>query len=95
MAASKAVAAGVAAYAVGINAAAAGLFYHDKQQALQHKWRVPERTLQATALAGGWIGGMWAMQKFRHKTQKQRFNSGCVCITELIAFAIHILLPLV
>jgi len=27
-------------YAVGINAAAVGLFYYDKQQALQKEWRV-------------------------------------------------------
>jgi len=27
-------------YAVGINATAVGLFYYDKQQALQKEWRV-------------------------------------------------------
>jgi uncharacterized membrane protein YsdA (DUF1294 family) len=27
-------------YLVGINAAAVGLFYYDKQQALNHGWRV-------------------------------------------------------
>ena len=49
-----------AAYLVLINAASAGLFWYDKQQALNKGWRVPEKTLQLTALLGGWIGGLWS-----------------------------------
>jgi uncharacterized membrane protein YsdA (DUF1294 family) len=41
-----------------VNVGSFGLFYVDKQQALQHRWRIPERTLQGSALLGGWIGGM-------------------------------------
>ncbi|EFA80638.1 hypothetical protein PPL_06221 [Heterostelium album PN500] len=65
----------LAAYGVAVNAGAAGLFYYDKQQAILHKWRVRESTLQLTALAGGWIGGMWAMQQFKHKRAKQSFKN--------------------
>ena len=36
---------------------------YDKQQAVAKRWRVPEATLCASALAGGWPGGMWAMQR--------------------------------
>ncbi|KAJ3096849.1 hypothetical protein HDU97_005477 [Phlyctochytrium planicorne] len=61
-------------YLAVINVAAAGLFWYDKQQALAKRWRVPERQLQLTALLGGWLGGMWAMEKFRHKTTKQAFR---------------------
>lgn len=35
--------------------------------------QVPEKTLQFSGLLGGWIGGFWAMDKFRHKTRKQAF----------------------
>ncbi|DBA88787.1 TPA: hypothetical protein ACH3X1_004202 [Trebouxia sp. C0004] len=31
-------------------------------------------TLCLTALAGGWMGGMWALQQFRHKTAKKSFQ---------------------
>ncbi|KAI9014897.1 hypothetical protein BC832DRAFT_527869 [Gaertneriomyces semiglobifer] len=66
-------------YAIGgyftiINAGAVGLFWYDKQQALKRQWRVPERQLQLTGLLGGWIGGLWAMQTFRHKTVKKSFK---------------------
>lgn len=37
--------------------------------------QVPEATLQLSALAGGWLGGMWAMDKFRHKTKKEPFRT--------------------
>eukprot|EP00994_Dinema_validum_P004593 NODE_2647_length_661_cov_81.687908_g2177_i0.p1 GENE.NODE_2647_length_661_cov_81.687908_g2177_i0~~NODE_2647_length_661_cov_81.687908_g2177_i0.p1 ORF type:complete len:113 (+),score=26.05 NODE_2647_length_661_cov_81.687908_g2177_i0:53-391(+) len=63
----------VGAYLAGINTVAVGMFLHDKRQAQLHQWRVPEKTLQLTALMGGWIGGIVAMQKFRHKTKKQAF----------------------
>ena len=42
-------------------------------QAVNGKWRVPEKTLQLSALAGGWIGGTIAIQKFHHKNKKQAF----------------------
>ncbi|KAJ3186706.1 hypothetical protein HDU85_007526 [Gaertneriomyces sp. JEL0708] len=66
-------------YAIGgyfaiINVGAVGLFWYDKQQALKRQWRVPERQLQLTGLLGGWIGGLWAMQTFRHKTVKKSFK---------------------
>ncbi|GAM25594.1 hypothetical protein SAMD00019534_087690 [Acytostelium subglobosum LB1] len=62
-------------YAVAINASAVGLFYYDKQQAIQHKWRVRESTLHITALLGGWVGGMFAMEAFKHKRAKQSFKN--------------------
>jgi hypothetical protein len=36
--------------------------------------RVPEKQLQLSALLGGWLGGLWAMQTFKHKTIKQEFR---------------------
>ena len=61
-------------YAAGVNVGSAGLFYYDKEQAKARQWRVPEATLCASALAGGWVGGQWAMQQFKHKTVKRSFQ---------------------
>ena len=49
------------AYAVLVNAGSFALFAHDKHMAQTHGWRIPEKTLQATALMGGWVGGVLAM----------------------------------
>lgn len=57
-----------------INAASAALFWYDKHQATTHGWRIPEIQLQLSALLGGWIGGMYAMKEFRHKTKKTSFR---------------------
>ncbi|RKP00474.1 hypothetical protein CXG81DRAFT_7643, partial [Caulochytrium protostelioides] len=61
-------------YLVAINAFAVGLFGYDKFQATRRGWRIPERSLQLTALLGGWAGGLWAMQTWRHKTVKKAFR---------------------
>jgi uncharacterized membrane protein YsdA (DUF1294 family) len=58
-------------YLVLINAASVAMFWYDKNQAKNGGWRVPEKQLQFTALLGGWVGGMWAMEKFKHKTVKK------------------------
>ncbi|KAJ1557330.1 hypothetical protein HK405_000215, partial [Cladochytrium tenue] len=63
-----------AGYLALVNVGAAALFFHDKRQAERRAWRVPERTLQLSALLGGWAGGVWAMEKFRHKTAKKAFR---------------------
>ncbi|KAI8896102.1 hypothetical protein BC833DRAFT_528681 [Globomyces pollinis-pini] len=58
-----------------INVASIGLFWYDKHQATSRGWRVPEKQLQFSALLGGWIGGLWAMKQFKHKTVKQEFRT--------------------
>eukprot|EP00667_Euglena_gracilis_P034294 EG_transcript_59030 len=63
----------VGAYFATVNTIAVGLFWYDKRQAEQRRWRVPERTLQLSALVGGWMGGFIAIQRFRHKNKKQAF----------------------
>lgn len=61
-------------YFTGVNLGTIGLFWYDKQQAIHHKWRVPEKVLHSTALLGGWIGGFYAMEKFHHKNKKKSFQ---------------------
>ncbi|KAI9336172.1 hypothetical protein BDR26DRAFT_865277 [Obelidium mucronatum] len=64
----------VGGYLALVNLFAAGLFWYDKRQALTKGWRIPEKQLQMTALLGGWVGGLWAMQTFKHKTIKKEFR---------------------
>jgi len=46
----------------------------DKLQAKRNGRRVPERTLHALALLGGFAGAWIGMSVFRHKTQKPLFS---------------------
>lgn len=45
----------------------------DKFLAISHKWRIPEKTLFAFAIAFGGIGGFLGMRVFRHKTRHWYF----------------------
>eukprot|EP00741_Cyanophora_paradoxa_P003083 tig00000663_g2992.t1 len=63
------------AYALAVNAGTVGLFYYDKQQAIRGGWRVPERVLHTTAVVGGWAGGYFAQQQFKHKRSKKEFEA--------------------
>lgn len=48
------------------------LYGLDKRQAQQHGWRVSERTLLLSSMAGP-FGAFTGMQFFRHKTKKTIF----------------------
>lgn len=65
---------GAILYLAAVNTTSAVLFAYDKFQASTQGWRVSEKTLCKTALAGGWIGGLLAMHTFRHKTRKASFQ---------------------
>ncbi|MBQ8271313.1 MAG: DUF1294 domain-containing protein [Bacteroidaceae bacterium] len=60
-------------YLLAINIFAFLLYAADKAQAVRGGWRVPERYLLATVVAGGCIGAPIAMFLFRHKTRKPLF----------------------
>ena len=47
----------------------------DKAAATTGGWRVPEASLLALGLVGGWPGGILAQQFLRHKTKKAFFRS--------------------
>jgi uncharacterized membrane protein YsdA (DUF1294 family) len=56
-----------------VNAGSAVTIWWDKRRAIRGQWRIREETLLIWAVFGGWIGGIWAMRKFRHKTSKTSF----------------------
>ena len=63
-------------YLLLMNAAAFILMLADKIKAKNHRWRIPERTLIASALLGGSIGALAGMYLFRHKTRHPKFTLG-------------------
>ncbi len=51
------------------------LMHLDKQKAVKHQWRIPEKTLLGLGLIGGGIGGILGMHLFHHKTTKGSFKA--------------------
>ena len=64
-------------YMVFMNLLTLFLYGIDKKRAIQRKWRIPEKTLLGTALAGGSIGALAGMQVFHHKTKHWTFR---ICV---------------
>jgi uncharacterized membrane protein YsdA (DUF1294 family) len=62
----------------------------DKLRAIQHKWRVPERSLITLIMVGGAFGALAGMLLFRHKTRKLMFKIwiglGCVIHGLILAY---------
>lgn len=63
-------------YLVFINVLTFAIFGIDKWLAKRSKWRLPESRMLLACLIGGSVGGLIAMQTFRHKTQKLKFKLG-------------------
>ncbi len=57
----------------------------DKRRAVQHAWRISERTLFLCSLLGGSIGTWAGMYVFRHKTRHWYFVVGMPLILLLQA----------
>ena len=49
------------------------LYASDKRRARLGLWRISEKTLLLTSFLGGALGGLAAMQLFRHKTKHWYF----------------------
>lgn len=52
----------------------------DKKKAQGGAWCISEKSLLLSAVAGGCIGGMLGMKRFRHKTKHRTFTLGMPCI---------------
>jgi uncharacterized membrane protein YsdA (DUF1294 family) len=50
------------------------LYRLDKRAAQSGAMRTKERTLHLVDLLGGWPGGLFAQDRFRHKTRKAAFQ---------------------
>ena len=67
-------------YLVAVNIVAFALMGIDKKRAINHAWRIPEKTLFLSAILGGSIGAIAGMQVFRHKTKHWYFQYGMPAI---------------
>lgn len=66
----------LAVYLIAVSLISFALFGIDKQKAVHHAWRIPERVLILSAIAGGSIGALLGMGCFHHKTRKPLFSVG-------------------
>ncbi|MDR4038559.1 MAG: DUF1294 domain-containing protein [Evtepia sp.] len=72
--------AGVLLWILGWNVAAFCLMGVDKWKAKHGRWRLPEKVLFLSALAGGSVGALLGMGFFRHKTRHWTFRLGMPAI---------------
>lgn len=63
-------------YLILINLTAFIMYGVDKQKAVRHKWRIPERALIGIAVFGGSLGALLGMKVFHHKTKHKKFSIG-------------------
>ncbi len=77
---------------LGINIFGLFLMKADKNRAINHKYRIPEKNLWITALIGGAVGTTFGMQLFHHKTKHISFKIGfpILAVIELIFFLLFL-----
>lgn len=79
-------------YLVFINIFAFLLMGIDKKKAKTGAWRISERNLFLSAVAGGSVGAILGMQIFRHKTKHWYFRLGMPAILIIQAIFVFLLL---
>ncbi len=57
-----------------MSAVAFAAYWHDKNSAKHGAWRLPESSLHALELFGGWPGALVAQQWLRHKNRKLSYQ---------------------
>lgn len=67
---------GAIGYLLCISLLSFALFGLDKWKAVHGYWRISEKTLLLTALAGGFFGALAGMYFFHHKTRHKKFVYG-------------------
>ena len=83
----------ILAYLIIMNFVTFLVFAIDKRKAIKHKYRIPEKSLFAWAIAGGSIGALLGMYVCRHKTRVWYFVVGIPVILVLqIAVAGYLLI---
>lgn len=77
-------------YLLIVNFVAFALMGIDKKRAINHAWRIPEKTLFLSAIIGGSIGAICGMQIFRHKTKHWYFKYGmpAILLAQIIIIAL-------
>lgn len=76
----------IAYYLILINLITFVLFFIDKEKAKRNRWRIRESVLLGISALGGALGGLVAMNLFRHKTKTPKFTYGMPLILVLQIF---------
>lgn len=63
-------------YLILVNIIAYISMWSDKKKAINHKYRISEKTLFTIAIIGGSLGSILGMKKFHHKTKHWYFKYG-------------------
>lgn len=84
----------IAIYLILVNLTAFIMYGLDKQKAVRHKWRLPERTLIGIAVFGGSLGALIGMKVFHHKTRHKKFTIGVPVIiaVQVTAFVLVLII---
>lgn len=82
---------GVIFYLGLVNFFAFVLYGADKKKAVEHAFRIPEKTLLFIACIGGALGSLIGMFFFRHKIRKPKFflTVPILCIVQGICFGMY------
>ena len=80
-------------YFLAMNFLSFAFFGLDKWKAIHGRWRISERTLLLTAVAGGFLGAFMGMHFFHHKTKHKKFVYGvpAIGILEVLASLFYML----
>ncbi|WP_255465333.1 DUF1294 domain-containing protein [Frigoribacterium sp. NBH87] len=78
-----------------LNAVTVVVYALDKRAARRRTRRVPERTLLALGLIGGWPGALVAQRTLRHKTRKASFRRSFVLTVVLNVAVVGVVVALV
>lgn len=65
-----------AVYIVLINLIGFAMMMIDKNRAIKHRWRIPEKVFFIISALGGSLGSWMGMYTFRHKTRHWYFVIG-------------------
>lgn len=80
-------------YIITINVIAYYMMWKDKKAAINHEWRIPEKSLFISAIAGGALGIAFGMKApLFHKVNKWYFKYGIpfvLAIQICLAFAVR------
>ncbi len=70
-------------YLIAVNIAAILIMGIDKHRSRRNKWRISEKSIFITGVAGGGLGVIFGMVLFRHKTRHLKFTLGVPLIVIL------------
>ncbi|WP_296647950.1 DUF1294 domain-containing protein [Romboutsia sp. 13368] len=79
-------------YLIFINIVGILSMYLDKYFAKKNMYRISEKNLFLIAIAGGSIGSIIGMHKFRHKTKHKQFTIGLPAILFVQVFILNYIL---